>query len=148
MLCDSPERCPDAFHFDNDFKTLHTPCEEVKPGEDITDLIARLKLAKRLMNGVGIAAPQIGVLKRVAIAQGDVLVNPHILKHGRDLVTEPEGCLSNDGYVVYVPRWRVITAEWLNERGERQVGTLSGYAARVFQHEVDHLDGKCIVDLL
>jgi len=134
--------------YEVNWSTLHSPTIEVSPTEDISGLIAKLKAVKHALNGVGLAAPQIGVLKRIAIAQGEVLINPVITRHGRDVITDLEGCLSTEGHVVRVPRWRIIDAVWYNEQWERQSGTLYNLAARVFQHELDHLDGKLIADLL
>lgn len=108
--------------------------------------------------GVGLAAPQVGVNRRLFVAhvpaefEADddpefnlALVNPEIVKgHGR--VLGIEGCLSIPGWIGEVPRYETITVKGtdLNNRDVRL--KLSGYVARVVQHEIDHLDGILFTD--
>ncbi|MGI5939539.1 MAG: peptide deformylase [Thermoleophilia bacterium] len=103
--------------------------------------------------GVGLAAPQIGVLSRLMVwADPDedykrhIFVNPHIL-HMSDVTTvEPEGCLSLPGEMMEVPRADEVLVEAQDVEGEVFRMQLSGFQARVVQHEVDHLDGRLILD--
>ena len=101
--------------------------------------------------GVGLAAPQVGISKRILVAdigQGPiVIVNPRILKKSGSEARE-EGCLSLPGIAVNVKRARnLVVRYWTenNETGEREYSDL---LARIVLHEIDHLDGKLIVDYL
>lgn len=149
MHCIVDER----LEFDVDWKTLHTPSQAVEPTEDVTPLIAKLLYGVRVLNGQGLAAPQIGELKRVVVARlGNYwvpMINPRLVNHGRDVETKPEGCLSTEGHVVHVPRFRIVEVEF-ERHTDRQVEhrRLTGNDARITQHELDHLDGRLIVDLL
>lgn len=101
-------------------------------------------------NGVGLAAPQIGVSKRLFVADvGDgpiKLVNPRLVDHkGRAYGTE--GCLSIPGVMGQVERWKNVVFKGLDEKGEPVVYEASGLLAVVFQHEFDHLEGQLFTDL-
>jgi peptide deformylase len=113
----------------------------------------------REANGVGLAAPQVGVLQRFFVvelpedeendqpAETYVLFNPEIVK-GRGEQVGYEGCLSIPGYIGEVARQERITVKGLNEKGKSVRLKLQGYLARVFQHEIDHLDGILFTDRL
>lgn len=106
--------------------------------------------------GVGLAAPQVGVNKRLMVFNPDadskaflkevVLVNPQIVGTSKKTVVEPEACLSFPGMQGSVRRhdWVKIEAQRLN--GKRFRIKYEGYVARIFQHEYDHLDGVVYVD--
>jgi peptide deformylase len=102
--------------------------------------------------GVGLAAPQVGVLHRVLVyrvqhqAPVAVLVNPEIDWKGRELETMEEGCLSLPGVLVDVERPVHVRVRALDQAGEPLVVEASGLEARVIQHEIDHLDGVLILD--
>jgi peptide deformylase len=128
---------------------------------DVTEFDEALAtLAERMVRvmqgaaGVGLAAPQIGVLQRVLVHQADeegdpvVLVNPHIVARGEELDVMEEGCLSLDaaGVTVEVERSSAITVEARSPSGEELRIEAEGLAARVIQHEIDHLDGVLIFD--
>lgn len=110
-------------------------------------------------DGVGLAAPQVGVLQRLFVAefpedeeasqprQTYVLFNPEIVK-GQGEQIGYEGCLSIPGYVGQVARFEQITVKGLNEHGRAVRYKLEGYPARVVQHEIDHLDGILYTDKL
>jgi len=109
----------------------------------------------RRFRGVGLAANQIGVSKRIVVMgvheksrypgkQGfpfQICINPRILRRSRKIESDWEGCLSIPGYRGKVPRAAAVVLESLNERGERIVKSANGFEARVIQHELDHLDG-------
>jgi peptide deformylase len=108
-----------------------------------------------LMNdamGVGLAATQVGVLHRVLVyrvqqqAELAALVNPEIEWRGGEEEIAEEGCLSLPGVLVDVERPVHIRVRAQNESGEPVVIEASGLEARVIQHEIDHLDGKLIID--
>ena len=108
--------------------------------------------------GVGLAAPQIGVLRRLIVVNVPEgydeegapavvlsLVNPEIVKaHGREVATE--GCLSIPGWIGDVPRADAITVKAMNLDNKDIRLKLQGWPARVVQHEIDHLDGILFVD--
>ena len=102
--------------------------------------------------GVGLAATQLGVLRRMLVfqvgseAQPTVLVNPEIEWRSEDSATAEEGCLSLPGVVVDVERPLFVRARALDVKGEPLTVEASGLEARVIQHEVDHLDGVLMLD--
>jgi peptide deformylase len=113
----------------------------------------------RNANGVGLAAPQIGVTQRLFVAELPedeetnqpqltiILVNPEIVK-GRGEQVGFEGCLSIPGYVGEVARYEQVVVKGLDETGRAVRHKVEGYLARVFQHEIDHLDGILYTDRL
>jgi peptide deformylase len=102
--------------------------------------------------GVGLAAPQVGVLHRLLVyrvqhqAPIAALVNPVLEWTGKELETMEEGCLSLPGVLVDVERPVHVRVRALDERGEPLVIEASGLEARVIQHEIDHLDGVLILE--
>ncbi len=111
----------------------------------------------------GLAAPQIGINKRIIIFRNktvdddakrkkmrpedyDVLVNPRITQARGEKVTATEGCLSCPDIQIEVSRFPEIKVRALNEKGEKVSKRYLDYTARVVQHEIDHLDGTLIVD--
>ena len=102
--------------------------------------------------GAGLAAPQIGVSLRVCVVKGDDnqiwgLVNPEIVKHDGVQVGY-EGCLSYPGWVGEVSRHETVVVKGRNRRGKEVRIKSTGFTARAFQHELDHLDGILFIDLL
>src|SRR5947208_15847371 len=100
--------------------------------------------------GAGVAAPQIGVPLRVCVVKGDenqiwALVNPEIVKHDGVQVGY-EGCLSYPGWVGEVARYETVVVKGRNRRGKEVRIKSSGFTARAFQHELDHLDGILFTD--
>ena len=101
-------------------------------------------------NGVGLAAPQVGIpIRMVVIDTGDglyELINPQIVKReGTEIDTE--GCLSVPQIFGEVERAAQVTVEFLNRRGKPQRITATGLFARCIQHELDHLEGKLFIDI-
>jgi len=124
---------------------LTKKCREVTKIDDriitlLDDLADTLKDAK----GVGLAAPQVGVLKRVAIVdvgEGVIeLINPKII-NSSGCVNDLEGCLSVPGKYGYVERPKKVTVEAMNRKGEIFQITGEDLLARAFCHEIEHLDG-------
>ncbi len=112
-------------------------------------------------NGIGLAAPQIGVLKRVVVmdlvkdpeeegleAEPRVFINPEITSVGEALDTHEEGCLSIPEYYGEVTRPDRCTVEFLDLEGNRQSLDCEDTLAFAVQHEVDHLNGKLVIDFL
>jgi len=100
-------------------------------------------------NGVGLAAPQVGILRRAVVVDvGDGLIemiNPVIL-HTEGEQSGPEGCLSVPGRSGIVTRPNVVTVEYQDRNGDTYEATAEGFLARAFCHEIDHLDGVVYVD--
>lgn len=112
-------------------------------------LFKRMLTNMRKWNGVGLAAPQVGHLLRmiVAEAEGDTvaLANPTILENiGMDRMVE--GCLSLPGRQVDVARAASIWVKAINEKNQQVEFQKHGLIARILQHEIDHLDGVLIID--
>jgi peptide deformylase len=132
--------------------------EEVR-GDDIRQLIERMREIMRAAPGVGLAAPQIGLPLRIAVIEDPVeaaaterrpvpfhvIVNPSIVL-GSEEVSHYESCLSIGGFQAMVPRARTVTVTALDHQGNSVSIEASGWYARILQHEVDHLDGKLYID--
>jgi peptide deformylase len=102
--------------------------------------------------GAGLAANQVGVPLRVCVVKGDEnqiwgLVNPEIVKFSGSQVGY-EGCLSKPGWVGEVERHEAVTVKGLNRHGKQVRIKSTGFTARAFQHELDHLDGILFTDRL
>jgi len=128
---------------------------EAKPVEDFDDdlrrLAARMSDLMKEANGVGLAATQVGVLRRVFVFAPEedtvqVLVNPEIPRRGDETDVDDEGCLSIQGVTVPVERPTSIRLEGRDENGDQIALDLEGMPARIAQHEFDHLDGKLMID--
>jgi peptide deformylase len=118
---------------------------------DLAALVERMKALMQDANGVGLAANQVGVLRRVLVMQPNdeepiALVNPRVRESSDELCTEDEGCLSLQGVTVPVERRLRVRVEALDEKGEPVSLELEGLSARVLQHELDHLDGVLILE--
>lgn len=110
--------------------------------------------------GVGLAAPQIGRNDRIVVIDADpvkdtypecagrkfTLINPRIEVLDGESVSRPEGCLSLPGLSENVPRVEHIRLSWLDENFEPHEEEISGFLARIVQHECDHLEGKLYID--
>jgi peptide deformylase len=104
----------------------------------------------RKANGVGLAAPQIGILQRIIVIAPDdmkptVLINPRIVRAEGEQVGQ-EGCLSIPGLYGDVKRAAYVEVEALDRKGRELTYELEGMPARVAQHEIDHLDGILFID--
>ena len=124
---------------------------------DVTEFDRGLrKLAKRMIRtmhdapGVGLAAPQVGVLQRLLVYDVDddprVMVNPVLEEFSEETEESDEGCLSVPGVTMPVERPVSVRVRGLDEYGEPVDFRAEGFEARVIQHENDHLDGVLIVD--
>jgi peptide deformylase len=120
--------------------------------------------------GVGLAAPQLAVPLRLFVIEDsadpsrlspeelerrertpypfEVIINPIWRATSPETVIFPEGCLSIPGFIADVPRYREIEVEGLTHNGISKVWRLKGWPARIFQHEIDHLDGRLFVDIM
>jgi peptide deformylase len=117
---------------------------------DLERLAERMTHLMHEAQGVGLAATQVGVLRRlfVFVEEGEdrVLVNPVITKRSKETSTEDEGCLSLQGVLVPVERAVEVTIEGTDVKGEPLSFEFHEPTARVVQHELDHLNGVLIID--
>ena len=132
---------------------------------ELQQLINNMIETMRAANGVGLAAPQVGEGVRLAVIETlpeiddegrdipesrelHVIINPEIYWRSRQMVEGVEGCLSIPGYVGEVERHDSIRVRALNRAGKQIDLRLKGWDARIFQHEIDHLDGILYIDRL
>ena len=134
-------------------------------GPDFQKLVDDMIETMREANGVGLAAPQVDQSLRMAIIEslpdvdeaGEeipdsrqlfVIVNPEIFWKSRDMVDGIEGCLSIPGYLGEVERHEKIRVRGQDRQGKKVRLKLDEWTARIFQHEIDHLDGVLFIDKL
>ncbi|MFO0599780.1 MAG: peptide deformylase [Myxococcaceae bacterium] len=152
---------------------LRNRARDVTPEEIATPefqaLVQRMVEAMRKAPGVGLAAPQLGVDKRVLVLEDReelmatlttlekserervpvpvrTFINPTLTPIGEERVTFFEGCLSVAGFAGLVERWREVEVSGLDEKGQAVTWRVRGWPARILQHEVDHLNGTLYVD--
>ena len=130
---------------------LKTRATRVKEfDEALLRLTEEMLVTMRERDGVGLAANQVGRLRRVLVAgiEDDeyVLVNPVIEARSEETEVMPEGCLSIPGIQVDVERPVAVTVSGQDASGDEVRFEAEGLLARVFQHEIDHLDGVLILD--
>ena len=119
--------------------------------DELRSLVERMKLLMVEANGIGLAATQVGVLRRVFVFQRDpdevaALVNPEIIERSEETDIADEGCLSIQGITVPVERSLEVTIVGQDENGADVRYELDEYIARCVQHETDHLDGVLMID--
>ena len=138
---------------------LRKVCEPITEFGDETR-----KLAKDMLQtmydapGLGLAAPQVGVLSRMIVmdcakedeeeASPICLINPEILERSEEMSEREEGCLSLPKIFVPIQRPAAVRVRWQNPDGEEQEADFEGLWSTCVQHEVDHLDGKLFVDYI
>jgi peptide deformylase len=127
-------------------------------GPELQTLIDDMVETMREAPGVGLAAPQIGVSSRLIVVEfGDeedeeapkklyTVINPEIVRASSETVPAVEGCLSIPEMVGNVERFESVTIRGLNRRGQPVKIKANGWLARIFQHEIDHLEGILFVD--
>jgi peptide deformylase len=133
--------------------------------DNLQTLIDNMIETMRVANGVGLAAPQIGQSLQLAVIEtlpetdeeGNevensrelfVIINPRIVWESRDVIDGIEGCLSIPGYVGEVERAYAVRVRAQDRRGKQIKLRLKGWTARIFQHEIDHLNGVLYIDKL
>jgi peptide deformylase len=145
--------------------TLRTRAHKVKTfSSELERLIDDMIDTLRAAPGVGLAAPQVDVGQRVILveyAEGSendedgaperpaklyVVVNPEITRASKETVLGNEACLSLPGYAGEVERAQSVTVKGFNRHGQKLKIKASGWMARIFQHEIDHLDGILFID--
>ncbi len=137
--------------------TLKTVCDPVAPGTDLSPLIADMFDTMYDAPGRGLAAPQVGVLKRVFVMDCGwkegapapmVCVNPEILWRADAMAVHSEGCLSIPGVSAEVPRPAEVVMRWHDAGWALREARLTGFEAVCAQHEFDHLEGRVYLDYL
>jgi peptide deformylase len=128
-------------------EVLETPCDKVTDfDKKLTKLLSDMYDTMIENDGVGLAAPQVGISQRIAIVDIDdnhgtiELINPEIIEQ-RGKQTGPEGCLSFPGLFGEVSRADYVKVRTFNRKGKVKVIEAEGFLARAIQHEMDHLEG-------
>jgi peptide deformylase len=141
-------------------RQIAQPIDRLEPSHQT--LIDNLMATLIQSNGVGIAAPQVAASYRIMIVasrpnarypnapemEPTVMINPRILRTSEEMVKGWEGCLSVPGIRGAVPRYETIEVQYCDRRGNLHEDRLTGFVARIFQHELDHLNGVVFLDRL
>lgn len=128
--------------------------------ENLPRLIEDMFETLRKSEGVGLAAPQVGLPIRLMVVDLDIMsddepefkgyfrtyINPYIEETDGEMVPYEEGCLSFPGIHEKVSRPARVRVSWQDENFQEHDEWFEGFPARVMQHEIDHLDGKCFID--
>lgn len=135
---------------------LRKRCKKVKKiDKELKKLIVDMAQTMEKDQGMGLAASQVGVLKRVITVQADFkgqrilgLINPKIKKKSKEKEINTEGCLSFPGIFLEIKRAKEVVVEALDYNGKKIHLKAKGLLARVLEHEIDHLDGILFFDRL
>ncbi|MCF0176539.1 MAG: peptide deformylase [Bacteroidales bacterium] len=133
---------------------------DITKKEEILSLVSDMKETLKQADGCGLAAPQVGVSRRIVIVDGSdlsdsydyladfrrTLINPVVTEESEDECTYSEGCLSVPGIYAEVRRPSKITVEYYDEKFEKVTETFDKFACRMVQHELSHLDGRLFTD--
>ena len=135
--------------------------EKSQPVEQVDSAVAELlrQMLQKMYDthGVGLAAPQVGILKRLVVIdvgskEGQekplLMVNPEIVEKSEEIKKASEGCLSVPNQYAPVERFASVTVSYLDENGVRQEISADGLLAVALQHEIDHLNGILFIDYL
>lgn len=128
--------------------------------KEIQSLIDDMIATVGKVEGVGIAAPQVYKSLRICIVASypnsryphapkmkpTAIINPEVMSFGRERVKDWEGCLSIPGIRARIPRYTAVTVSFITRQGKKVKKTFKGFLARIFQHELDHLEGTVILD--
>lgn len=123
-----------------------------KNAEELEKEMIKFMLAN---GGIGLAANQIGISKRVFVMGSEVdptfpkpfaLFNPEILEASKEEILDTEGCLSFPGVWLSIKRPASVKVKYFDSKGQEHIDRYEGYVSKCFQHELDHLNGVCFVD--
>ena len=140
-----------------DDKVLRTKCELVSEIDaEITSTLDKMLNFMYENHGIGLAANQVGILKRMIVIdlqENDTkkpyfLINPEITEHSKETVIGEEGCLSVPDQRYKVERYAKVKVKYLDKNGKENIIDADGLFAVCLQHEIDHLDGKLYIDYL
>ena len=146
---------PLQLHYLGD-RVLRQPAKRVtKVDADMRKFVKEMLQTMYSEDGIGLAAPQVGVNKQVLVVDPDpedaatpplVLINPVIKGSGKELCAVKEGCLSIPNVFLDVTRPKIVEVSFKDENGRPQRRKVDGLVSRVIQHEMDHLNGVMFVD--
>ncbi|MEM7771460.1 MAG: peptide deformylase [Cyanobacteria bacterium P01_A01_bin.37] len=149
------DQAPLELHYLGD-RVLRQPCKRVtKIDNDIRQFAREMLQTMYTEDGIGLAAPQVGINKQMLVVDDDpenaanlprILINPVIKKYSTELCVAQEGCLSIPKVFLDVTRPMVIEVAYKDENGRPQKLVADGLLSRVIQHEMDHLNGIMFVD--
>ena len=138
-------------------KILRSKAEQVEDfGDELRRFLDEMVETMIVEDGVGLAAPQVGVSKRIAVINPEPnsdstlikMINPRVVSVSEETDTLEEGCLSVPGVRGQVVRSSAIEVAYLDEEGNEHSYGVEGLVARIIQHELDHLNGVLFVDRL
>ena len=139
---------------DPDIRQVSKPVENID--EEIKPFLEKMKETLAQQKGVGLAAVQVGILKRFALVcykdekdgykEPFVMINPKILSFSDEMMLDEEGCLSIPGVFDKVYRHKYITVEYKDLENKTVKENLQDFDARVVQHEIDHMNGILFLD--
>lgn len=133
---------------------LHKPTKFITDFTDIQDLAESMLSTMYANNGIGLAAPQVGIAKQLFIANIEnkskiiMVANPKIICYNNIVEELAEGCLSAPGVLIKMKRPTLVEFEYSKLNGDRDKMKLEGFDARIFFHEWCHLQGQVITDSL
>ena len=142
---------------------LHQISKEVESfDENINNLLDKMAEIMEKFDGLGLAAPQVGILQRIIIIDAEIIaneekkplpktrylkiINPTVLEVSKKTCTIEEGCLSLPAIYYSIERPEEISIEYFDEQGKKHTLKANGLLARCIQHEIDHLNGKIFTD--
>ena len=147
---------PILIHPDPRLKKHCAPVADLS--DDLRDLARDMLETMYDAPGIGLAAPQVGILERLIVLDCDkdedlpprplVMFNPEIVAASDEMNTYEEGCLSIPEQFAEVTRPKIVDVRWIDIDGHERTETFDGLWATCVQHEVDHLDGKLFIDYL
>lgn len=130
-------------------KVLKQESVDVEHGEDVTELVKDMYHIMKMENGIGLAAPQIGISKNIFVIDHGgkkAFINPRIIKESGMKWPFLEGCLSIPGRTKIVWRKAYVDLEWYDENWNKHRQKIGGIECRVIQHEYDHLKGILFIE--
>lgn len=137
---------------------LRRRSDEIKKiDKKLLKFIEEMKVTMEHENGIGLAAPQVGVNSRVVVCKFNhgtphqlivPMINPEIVKVSQEMDLNEEGCLSLPKQFDSIARHTSLMVNYLDTKGRKNTLKLAGLNARIVQHEVDHIDGKLYIDHL
>ncbi len=142
---------------------LRQPAKKVRAlTPEVQELFDDMIETMRAAPGVGLAAPQVAVSQRIIVVEFAepkedpeappptpelyTLINPEVVRRSKELVSGVEACLSIPGFAGEVERSKAVTVKGVNRQGDEVRIKAEGWLARIFQHEIDHLDGVLFID--
>lgn len=130
---------------DGDKRLLKKSKRVDKIDDKVRNIAAGMISSMKSAGGIGLSAPQVGILKRIIIVmvneEPKVMINPEIISDVQETCTMEEGCLSFPGKYLSITRPKSVTVKYRNLAGHPMLETYDGLTARIIYHEIDHLEG-------